>query len=571
MDGAFSRFAKDEENVWKLFSQMNDALMLTDANNRIIAINPAFEKITGYSFAEAEGKNPSLLKSGETETSVYKALWQEINENGTWSGEIINKRKNGEIFWAFITVTKVDKEQSEDCFYIGVMRDVTEQKMAEKQMSFLAFYDGLTQLSNRYYFMEQLQERLSRYSPAQDKAAFLFFDLDRFKKINDSYGHNAGDELLIDVARRLHEAIGDRGIVSRFGGDEFTAILPDLKSKEEVYAIIDEVFSAFEQPFYVAGTEHYMTTSIGVSFYPEHGIDGDTLLTNADRAMYETKRTNRNSFHVYHPQLNQELEQELLLGTELRQAIQHDELEVYYQLQVNVQNGKVYGVEAFVRWNHPERGLLLPESFLSAAKETGLIKDIDLLVLNRACQQVRAWHQNGHDQLMASVNISKAFFQQQSFVQKVEDVLVSSGITPAFLCLEMEKFKPEELEESAEKLLAVRKLGVHVSLEDFGTDYSHLNRMKAFPVDALKFNQSLVPPEEPVGSAVAKLILGMAKSLNVSVICQGVETEEQLTLIRNEGCEHTQGHLFSKPLSFEKCAAMLHQMKSVIEKPVNLL
>ncbi|MFV8826366.1 EAL domain-containing protein [Alkalihalobacterium sp. APHAB7] len=569
MEPILQKFCKDHENVWHLLNHMNDGLMITDHNQSIVAVNPSFEKITGYTFEEVAHKNPRFLQSGQTSRVVFKEMWEKIKTDGTWTGELINKRKNGEKFWSFITITHIKKEREEDSFFIGMMRDITERKQVEKQITHLAYHDALTQLPNRTLFKKQLKEALLHAKYNCEKFAVLFLDLDHFKKVNDSLGHHIGDQLLQHISTRLQQVVGNDGMVSRFGGDEFTILLHPLKDKLDAYRKVKRIVQSFQTPVECSGERIYTNTSIGLSFYPEHGLDFHALLKNADSAMYRAKEEGRGQFREYTNAMDEETRGRLQLERELRTAIHEQQFEVYYQLQVNVENNKPYGIEALVRWNHPKKGILSPFAFLPAAEETGLIVNIDNWVLRTACLQTKKWHDEGFKDLVISVNISKKQFDRADFVERVKHIIEETGINPHLLCLEItENMAITQIKEAVEKLIQLKKIGVQLSLDDFGTGYSSLSQLKNIPIDTLKIDKSFIQDSNSQNQenlALVKLIIAMAKSLNFSVICEGVETEDQLRLIQTEGCHHAQGYLFSKPLNYEKCSSIMKRMNETVK------
>ncbi|MCM3760133.1 EAL domain-containing protein [Alkalihalobacillus oceani] len=561
MNSAFIRFAKNHRNVEMLFNYMNDGLMLTNHRHEIIAVNSAFQRITGYTLKDVEGMNPSVLKSGKTPKHVYHEMWDSISRSGTWTGELLNERKDGTLFWSFITITKVEQPRPEDSYCIGIMRDISERKWQEEQMKYNASHDTLTKLPNRVLFKEKLEEALRTASENGEKVAVLFLDLDRFKKINDSYGHQAGDELLMKMSQRIQSVIGEKGLVSRFGGDEFTIFLPAVNEAATEH-VISALFAAFEKPIIVHEKELYISMSIGACFFPEHGEDVETLLKNADSAMYRTKEEGRNHYQRYEQGMNETFAEELSLETELLKAIRQQELEVYYQLQVDIEKRIPFGIEALIRWNHPLKDVLSPAIFLPLAEEMGVMADIDEWVLNEACQQTRRWHREGFGELIVSVNVSREFFKRPDFVSRVEQALARAELDPAYLCLEItEKTAILQDEDIRAKLNQLKQKGVGVSLDDFGTGYSSLSQLRMFPIDTLKIDQSFIRGQvSPENQAIVKLIIGMANSLNVSVICEGIETEEQLSLIRNEGCYKAQGYLFSRPIPADECKGVMERL-----------
>ncbi|WP_084138930.1 putative bifunctional diguanylate cyclase/phosphodiesterase [Halalkalibacter okhensis] len=560
MNLAIERFSKDQKNIEILFNHMNDGLMITDHKREILVVNPAFERMTGYTTDEVIGKDPNFLQSGKTPRKTYDEMWSHIRSKGSWTGELINKRKGGALFWSYITVTEIKQDYPEETFFIGIMRDMTARKDNEEAMKHLAYHDMLTQLPNRIHFRESLEKALGSASNTE-KVAVLFLDLDRFKKINDSFGHPAGDEVLIEVAKRLKEVVGKNGLVSRFAGDEFTIF---VVYKEEVFlhSLIDSLFEAIQMPILVEGQWFHLTLSMGISLYPEHGRDVDSLLKNADSAMYMKKGEGRNNYCFYEVEMENKSVDSLTLEADLMDALEHEQLEVYYQVQVDLETGKPYGVEALVRWNHPKLGLLPPIGFLPIAEEMGMLAEIDEWVLKKALKQGSLWHEQGFNQLKVSVNISKPFFQKSHFTNIINNALEESKIDPSLLCLEItENMAILQLKEIREKLMALKEKGVCVSLDDFGTGYSSLSQLNFFPIDTLKIDQSFVRGKSTKEKkAIVKLIIAMAQSLGVSVICEGVETEDQLTLIKNKGCTYAQGYFFSKPVASHECEAIIHEL-----------
>ncbi|MFC0561044.1 putative bifunctional diguanylate cyclase/phosphodiesterase [Halalkalibacter alkalisediminis] len=557
---AFTRFAQNEKNVEILFNHMNDGLMITNSRREIIIVNPAFERITGYVFSEVKGKNPNILQSGKTSRTTFMEMWENLKEHGSWTGELLNLRKNGQPFWSYITITKVENLKEEDSYYIGILRDMTVRKNQEENMKHLAYHDVLTQLPNRIHYTESLELGLQVAKETNEKLAVIFLDFDRFKKVNDSFGHQFGDELLIEMANRIRNVFGEDGFVSRFGGDEFTISVPHSQD-EEVTILLEKLFDEFRMPFFIRDQSFYMTLSVGMSIFPEHGTDVETLLKNAGTALFYTKEEGRNNVHVYDPKMNEKTADELSLEASLLEALADDQLEVYYQLQVDVDLNRPFGVEALIRWNHPDRGILSPAVFLPLAEEIGILADLDEWVLNRALMQGQTWYEQGYQNLVISVNISREFFKRRDFIERVNQALTQSGLDPSRLCLEVtENTAILHVEEIRNKLIALKERGIRVSLDDFGTGYSSLSQLNLFPIDTLKIDQSFVRKTSKENDAIIKLIIALAKSLGVSVICEGVETEEQLTLIRNEGCFQAQGYLFSKPVPFDKCEKMMHEL-----------
>ncbi|MGO4890232.1 putative bifunctional diguanylate cyclase/phosphodiesterase [Anaerobacillus sp. MEB173] len=552
---AFEQFANDKENVWKLFNQMRDGLVITDYAVRIILANPAFEEITGYDFEEMQFKNPKFLQSGKTPQSRFEDMWGTIHREGTWTGELINRRKNGEIYYSFATITHIKKVRALDSYYIGIIRDITERKKASASITHLAFHDTLTELPNRVLLEQHLNKGLEKAEKQGEKLAVLFIDLDRFKVVNDTLGHHVGDRLLQAIAKRFQMVIGEDGVVARFGGDEFVVMLPNIASKQEVADKIEELFESLRRPIQSDEREFFTTVSIGASFYPEHGRNANTLLKNADRALYRSKDEGRNNYTIFNEEMDADMLERMQLETDLRRAIELNQLEVYYQKQVDVKELGTSGVEALVRWNHPTQGLVPPGDFLSLAEETGLIVAIDNWVMKTACLQQKEWHSKGLAGLQLSVNISQKQFDHYHFVNQVEELLKTTGIDPACLSLEItENMAIKNVDQAIEKLKQLKSLGVSIALDDFGTGYSSLSQLKRFPIDCLKIDRSFIQfsDGDDDDAEIIKFIIRLAHSLGFSVICEGVETREQLRFLKEEGCDHAQGYHFSRPVTKEQ-------------------
>ncbi|WP_078556070.1 EAL and GGDEF domain-containing protein [Bacillus alkalicellulosilyticus] len=565
MNARFEAFIKNSKNIQNLFLYINDAVILFDDKNRAIAVNPAFEQITGYSFAEVYGRNYCNFSIRTTPHIAINNIPSTLKENRYWTGEIQFFHKEGFELFSLATITYVEGEQG--CYSIAVIRDATKQKIMENEIKSLAYYDTLTKLPNRRSFFLTVEKGLDAIQAKY--AAVLYLDLDYFKKVNDYYGHEQGDVLLVAIADRLKDVVLTKGTLSRVGGDEFAVFLPDLKVKQEAISMADSIIDALHPLMQIHGEKIETTASIGISYYPEHGKDAQTLFKNADFAMYYSKQQGRNAYHIYNPKDIAATIQRYQFEKELRAAVKNEEFEVYYQLQMDIQSGKMYGAEALVRWNHPENGVLSPFAFLPLADETGIIVDIDDWVMKKACIQAKKWIMSGLD-LIVSVNVSQKQFDQPNFVCKVNEVLQSNELDPRFFCIEItEDIAIKNVEEAIHKIKSLKKLGVQVSLDDFGTGYSSLSKLKTIPIDTLKIDQSFVRGTEELEQnyAIVKLIIAMAKTLNFSVICEGVETTEQLSLIRNEGCHHAQGFYFSKPLTAENCEVLMLKMKQEASSP----
>jgi diguanylate cyclase (GGDEF)-like protein/PAS domain S-box-containing protein len=535
----------------RVFDSSNDGIMITTPDATILAVNRAFTRITGYGAEEAIGKTPKLLQSGWQDTVFYQSMWEALLRTGYWRGEIWDRRKDGEMYAQWTSISAVKDEQGTVTHYVGVISDITARKVAEQRLDHLATHDPLTDLPNRTLFHERARRALMRATRSDEMVAVLFLDLDNFKNINDTLGHYVGDLLLQETARRLTECLRAHDTVSRQGGDEFTILLEDMRKPEEAAAVAQKLLEALTRPFQLEGNEVFVTASLGINLCPGDADNLDDLLKNADVAMYHAKAAGRNSFRFYSSDLNAGARERLALETDLRKAIEREELLLHYQPQLDLRTGQVTGVEALLRWRHPERGLLTPGGFMPIAESSGLIVPIGEWVLEEACRQNKAWQRAGLRPITVAVNLSARQFQDGRFPGTIRAVLERAAMDPRFLDLELtETLLMHDIGATAKALHGLRELGVNLSIDDFGTGHSSLNYLKRFPVQRLKIDQSFVRSVDvdPEDAAIARAIISLGHGLGLRVIAEGVETEEQLLYVRSEGCDEVQGFHFSRPL-----------------------
>ena len=543
-----------------VFDCSSDAIIVTDPSNVIISVNPAFCEITGFERAEVLGKDPKMLSSGRQDREFYAQMWKSLQEVGKWNGEVWNRRKDGEVYPEWLSVSTVKNNKGDTTHYVGIFSDITERKQAEERVRHLAHYDALTDLPNRTLFHDRLQQAVIQAQRNREQVAVMFIDLDRFKVINDTLGHSTGDLLLQAVAQRLTNCIRQGDTVCRQGGDEFVILLPKVNHAEDAALVAQKILDALTQPFFIEGHELHISASVGISFFPSDGVSPEILMKHADVAMYRAKELGRNNYQFYFSSLNARSLERLALETSLRRAIEHGELELYYQPLVDAKGGALVGMEALVRWHHHDLGMILPGQFIPLAEETGLIVPIGEWVLRTACTQAQAWCKQGYGPLQISVNLSARQFRQADFAGHVRKVFEDTGFDPHCLELEVtESMLMNNLEENIITLNELKAMGISIAVDDFGTGYSSLSYLKRLPIDTLKIDRSFVG--EVTGNrddaAIVEAIISMAQSLSLKVIAEGVENVEQRDFLEAQHCDEMQGYLFSYPLPASQFVELL--------------
>jgi len=557
---ARKRAEADMQLAAGVFDNTSEGIFVTDANARILRVNQAFTDITGYSSEEVLGQTPSLLRSGRYDEHFYRAFWQTLHDTGYWQGEISNRKKNGELFPAWQNVSAVRDHTGKPVQYISIFSDISEKKMSEARLQKLAHYDVLTGLPNRLLFNERLEHALVRVRRTKTQLALLFLDLDHFKDINDSLGHPVGDGLLRQVADRLRATLREQDTVARLGGDEFCVILEELRSVEDAAHIASKLVRAMQHPFQVDDHVLTITTSIGISLDHQDAVDPATLVKNADSAMYHAKQAGRDQYQFYSPELTTAALERVTLGSELRRALEEDELEVWYQPQWRLGNGSFFAAEALLRWRHPQHGLIPPCRFIPIAEEQGLIGAIGEMVLETACAQMRAWLDQGLVLDNVAVNVSGQQVRKGDIVAIVQRVLQANRLAPSQLELEITESSIMERTDRTMALMdGLKSLGVTISVDDFGTGYSSLSYLKRLPIDKLKIDRSFVMdiPQDSSDMAIVRAIIALGRSLNLTVLAEGVETEQQQAFLAVEGCDEAQGFLIGKPMPAAEFEALL--------------
>ncbi len=534
-----------------VFDTVSEGILVADANNRIKSVNPAFTRITGYDSEEVVGRNPSMLSSGRHDASFYRHMWWQLESRGFWSGEIWNRRKDGSVYPEWMSIVVLKDSEGEVTEYVAVFSDITQRKQDEEQIRHQAHYDALTGLPNRSLFFDRLTQAVIAARREGAMMALLFLDLDRFKAINDTRGHVVGDEVLQQVADRLLNCVREADTVSRFGGDEFVVMLQDLVEVNDAAMVAEKIVSAMEAPFYSGDRELFVGASVGITIYPTDTESPETMLRNADMAMYRAKESGRNCYQFFTLGMQQQVKLRVELEQDLRQALQQDQLELHYQPIVDARLGRVTSVEALLRWHHPRRGVILPDDFIPVAEETGLIMSIGSWVLRRACMQAREWQDAGLD-IGVSVNVSSRQLGKEFSPWVVAAVLKDVGVPGNRLTLEItESLLMDRGKEAVALLDGFRKLGVSISVDDFGTGYSSLGYLKQFPVDILKIDRSFVSdlPDDKDDTSLVEAILAIGKSMGLKIVAEGVETREQYEFMRSAECDYIQGDYFAQTMT----------------------
>ena len=540
-----------------------DGVVITNLEPRILTVNPAYTEVTGYSEAEIIGQNPRMLQSGRHDRAFYQALWASLLQTGHWQGELWNRRKSGELYPQWMTISTVRNHRGEPTHYVGVLTDISQIKHAEARVERLAHYDPLTELPNRLLAQSRLTHALEQAQRRCCRVGVLFIDLDRFKTVNDSLGHLIGDQLLQAIAQRLGERLRQQDTLARLGGDEFLIVLEDLQRPDEAAAVAQTLINLLKQPFILSGgQEIYVGASIGISLYPDDSQSVIELIQHADTTVYQAKSQGRNTYRFYTETLTRAAYERLDLESRLRRALERGEFLLHYQPLVAVEDGRMVGVEALVRWQPPGETLAPPMRFIPLAEETGLIVALGEWVLRTACAQAQAWRDAGWPPLLLAVNLSARQFQQPGLIEQVRAALTDTGLPAASLELEITESALMQGQEAAATLTALKELGVRLAIDDFGTGYSSLAYLKRFPLDKLKIDQSFVRdiPHDSGDMEIAGAIIALARTLRLEVLAEGVETTAQLTFLREQGCDTCQGYLLSRPVPAAEFIRLFEQM-----------
>ena len=545
-----------------VFEHSTAAILVSDPAGYIVQVNEAFSRISGYSAAEVLDQLPNRLTSEPTNSERFIFIREQLQHQHSWEGEVRLKRKDGDDYPAWVGITAVMDDEGDLVSYVAFFSDISERKASEQRIHRLAYYDGLTLLPNRTLFQDRLYNALLHAERNQQWVVLMFLDLDRFKPINDSLGHAAGDRMLKEVAQRLLGCVSEDNTVARMGGDEFTLLLQARSTREgalnQAIHVAEQILTSLAQPFTLEGREFFISASIGIALSPQDGQELSQLMKNADTAMYHAKERGKNNFKFYQAEMNATALQRLELESDLRHALEQGQFCLYYQPQFSGDGKRLTGAEALLRWQHPQRGLVAPGEFIAVLEELGLVVEVGDWVLAEACRQFVAWQRDEVRLPKISVNLSARQFTAGQLDQRIAETIRDSGIAPAALELEMtESILMEDIEQALQTLARLKRLGVGIAIDDFGTGYSSLNYLKQFPIDVLKIDRSFVDglPDGEQDAQIASAIIAMAHSLKLAVIAEGVETQAQLDFLRDHGCDEIQGYLLGKPMPPEQFAA----------------
>ncbi|WP_110970974.1 bifunctional diguanylate cyclase/phosphodiesterase [Pseudomonas huaxiensis] len=549
------RAEKDLRMAATVFEHSTSAILITDPAGYIVQANEAFSRVSGYAVSDVLDQLPGMLTVDEQQEAHLRYVLKQLHQRGTWEGEVWLKRRNGEHYPAWVGITAVLDDEGDLASYVCFFTDISERKASEQRIHRLAYYDALTHLPNRTLFQDRLHTALQQAERHKSWVVLMFLDLDRFKPINDSLGHAAGDRMLKDMAERLLDCVDDDDTVARMGGDEFTLLLQPRATREmalnRAINVAEQILGSLVRPFVLENREFFVTASIGIALSPQDGSELSQLMKNADTAMYHAKERGKNNFQFYQADMNASALERLELESDLRHALEQNEFILYYQPQFSGDGKRLTGAEALLRWRHPQRGLVPPGDFIPVIEELGLVVDVGDWVIAEACRQLKSWHQARVRVPKVSVNISARQFSDGQLGTRIANILKETDLPPACLELELtESILMREVNEAMQILDSLKNLGLSIAVDDFGTGYSSLNYLKQFPIDVLKIDRTFVDglPEGEQDAQIARAIIAMAHSLNLAVIAEGVETHEQLEFLREHGCDEVQGYLFGRPM-----------------------
>jgi len=540
-----------------------EGIMVTDENGIIESVNPAFTKITGFKEEDAVGQSSNILCSHQHTKEFFKEMWNEIRDKGHWSGEVWNRKKSGDAYSQYLSITTYSSVASGIKKYIGFFYDLTNDNISKEPKDKVEL-DPLTNIPARALFTDRLTHAINSCIRNKTTLGVMLLGLDGFQKINESLGLSAGDKILKESARRLYELARQTDTVARFGGDEFALVLEDVKNLENAAKVSEKIVRTFAEPFNVDGETVFITASIGMALCPADADNADSLVRNSDTAMHRAKQQGGNNCQFFTREMNEKAMQRLSVERDLRSAVERDEFLVYYQPKVNVETGEIVGMESLVRWNHPVKRLLPPGVFIPIAEETGLVVQIGRYVLRESCRINKMWQDMGYPLVKVAVNLSARHFQEDDIISEVQNVLDDTGLLPRYLELEItESMVMKDVEKAIGTLQELHNMGISLAVDDFGTGYSSFGYLKRFPIDALKIDMMFIKGMEnsKEDQAMVAAIISMAHNLNLKVIAEGVEEAEQVTILRGFNCDQIQGYFYSKPVEAKSFEKLLRESK----------
>jgi diguanylate cyclase (GGDEF)-like protein/PAS domain S-box-containing protein len=534
----------------RVFDSTNDGIIITDDKKMILSVNPAFTKLTGYSYDESIGKSPNILSSGDQDKEFYDKMWDSINHTGNWKGEIWNKKKNGEKYPEWLSINRIMNDHQEVTHYIGIFSDISERKRSEENLVHLAHSDALTGLPNRLLFVDRLKESIHRAERTEHKVAVLFIDLDRFKAVNDTLGHAIGDLLLKEVANRLNGCIHKSDTLARVGGDEFTMILPDFTDRKNIIKVANHIIKQINEPFHLEDHEVFITTSIGISVYPDDAIQVDELLRNADAAMYQAKQ-HRNQFEFHSSELLPNPSRSKILEKSIKKGLRNNQFKVFYQPQKDIHNRGEVRYEALLRWVHPDLGMIMPSEFIPIAEKNDEFLKLGEWAIHEACLQIKRLEGSTLHQIKIFLNLSVNQLQQRNFVGMIKRIIKQTEISPKSIGFEItENIQTGQLKSILKKLHAFRQMGIDIALDNFGGNFSTLSYINQYPISILKIDKDFIHKldKHHKNKVIIQALVKLAHELDLEVVAEGVESEKQLECLITMGCDYVQGFLISQPL-----------------------
>ncbi len=559
---------QDEERLnlyGSIFNNSSEAIVITDSENKILFVNPAFTSITGYQESEAIGNVPNLLSSGHYDKEFYQNIWKEINEVGKWQGEIWNRRKNGELYAEWLSISTIKNNVSGDIQnYIALFSDITEMKMINERIEFLAHHDALTGLPNRILFQDRIHQAILHANRNSKKVALLYVDIDHFKSINDTLGHKIGDFLLIEIVKRFKNVIREDDTISRQGGDEFLILIDNVDDIDDILMVVKKINGSTKEIFNINDHQIHTSSSIGIAIYPDNGDDFDTLLQHADTAMYHAKHDGRNTYHFFTDYMHSKAKKKHYIQNYLHDAIPNQEFSLYFQPQYCIKTNKMLGVEALLRWTSSELGEVSPIDFIPISEENGQVIEIGNWVLDAACQQLCKIKKLGLHDIKMAINISALQFKQADFIDNLLSLIEHYNLPASAIELELtESILISDVQRNVDTLKELKKVGFMLAIDDFGTGYSSLSYLKQFPADVLKIDRSFINDlaDDEDDASIVSAIIGLCKSFKIQVVAEGVETTQQLEYLQEHGCDIIQGYLFSKPL---KSKDLMEKLKLIL-------